>query len=157
MRAGASSIRSSAESDIEMLALWCGRSTLREIENTSEELARAGLLLTRAMSVLREKFAAALAATTDLADPAECHRNLEAAMVALQCEDALTQMLDSMRRRTLMMADVLRDLVSPQAANPTPSAIVPLLIQAVTELDAHGARPGPVMQMEAVAGPVELF
>lgn len=147
----------SAKSDVEMLALWCGKSTLREIESTSEELARAGLLLTRSMSVLRERFAAALAANTDRADPAECHRNLEAAMVALQCEDALTQMLDGARRRTLLMADVLRDVVSPHAVNAVPFAVAPRLLQAVAALDAHGARPGPVRQMEAVAGPVELF
>ncbi|RYF75317.1 MAG: hypothetical protein EOO22_05095 [Comamonadaceae bacterium] len=157
MRANASSIDGGAASEVAILCLWCGESTLSEIEHTAEELARAGLLLTGAMAVLREKFAAALAANTELADPAECHRQLEAAMIALQCEDALTQMLDGLRQRTLSMAGVLRDVVSPQAADPTPFAVAPRLLRAVTALDAHGARPGPVRQMEAIAGPVELF
>lgn len=157
MLAGAAPADSSAASDLGVLALWCGQSTLREIEHTAEELARATLLLTHAMTVLREKFAAALAANTHAADPAECRGHLEEAMVALQSEDALTQMLDAIRGRTLRLADVLRDVVRPQAAHPAPAAVAPRLLRAVAAMDAQAARPGPVKQTEAAAGVVELF
>ncbi|RZL98598.1 MAG: hypothetical protein EOP73_22135 [Variovorax sp.] len=154
--------------DVGALVRCCAEATLAHIDASVDELGQAGTLLGDAMAVLRERFAAALAADTDAADPGECRRHLEAAMVALQCEDALVQMLDSMRRRSLRAADALRCAVTPGPSGPGPAAgpgdgraareaTASRLRQAASVLNAGAARAGPVRQKKAVVGTVELF
>lgn len=149
--------------DVGALVQCCAEATLAHIDASVDELGQAGALLGDAMAALRGRFAAALAA-----DPGECRHHLEAAMVALQCEDALLQMLESMRRRSLRAADALRGVASagraaPEAAT-TPgddravrAETASRLRLAVTALNAGAARPGPVRQKQAVAGTVDLF
>lgn len=88
-------------------------------------------------------------------------------MVALQAEDALTQMLDDLRRRTQQMADVLRYVVTPRgdAADAGPlgagwagrDELLARLRLAMVAMDAGIVRPGPVPRERADAGTVELF
>ena len=156
--------------DVGVLVRSCAQATLAHIDASVDELGRAGALLGDAMAVLRERFAAALAAGTGAegAEAGECRRHLEAAMVALQCEDALVQMLESLRRRSLRAAEALRGAVAPgpcaagRAAVPgderaAREATASRLRQAVTALNADAARAGPVRQQRAVVGTVELF
>ena len=140
--------------------------TLVQIEGSAEELGRAGTLLGDAMAVLRQHFAAALAATTVGTASAECRSHLDAAMVALQCEDALLQMLHSLERRALQTAEALRHVVSLKGdASVTEDRCGPVVpeklavrLRAATAMLATGiARTGPVMQEKAVAGSFDIF
>lgn len=145
-----------AADDVGVLVRSCAEATLAHIDASVDELGQAGALLGDAMGVLRASFAAALAAGTEAggananADAGACRHHLEAAMVALQCEDALLQMLESMRRRSLQAAEALRCAVAPEAASSR-------LRQAVSALNAGTARAGPVRQQRAVMGTVDLF
>jgi hypothetical protein len=149
---------STAADDVGVLVRSCAEATLAHIDASVDELGQAGALLGDAMGVLRASFAAALAAGTEAgganananADAGACRHHLEAAMVALQCEDALLQMLESMRRRSLQAAEALRCAVAPEAASSR-------LRQAVSALNAGTARAGPVRQQRAVVGTVDLF
>lgn len=154
--------------DLGTLVVCCAEATLRHVDGSVDELGQAGALLADAMSVLRENFAAALAAETIAADRGECRRNLEMAMVALQCEDALIQMLENVRQHTLQTANVLRYVLAPMNMEPNSvmahrtgrtacEAMASRLRLAVIALNAGIARSGPVKQKEAVAGTVDLF
>ncbi|RYF41579.1 MAG: hypothetical protein EOO38_20565, partial [Cytophagaceae bacterium] len=101
-----------SEDDLKALVLCCAEATLRHVDCSVDDLGQAGTLLADAMAVLRKNFTAALTAETHAADSSECRRNLEAAMVALQCEDALVQMLENVRQRTLQTANALRYAVN---------------------------------------------
>ncbi|UST52441.1 hypothetical protein NF681_00190 (plasmid) [Comamonadaceae bacterium OTU4NAUVB1] len=150
------------------LAWSCTEATLKHMEGSADELKQASALLADAMAVLRSNFAAAFAATTGAADRGECRRHLEAAMVALQSEDALVQMLDGVRERTLQTADVLRYVVMPRSGEADVSrsggggrtayeATASRLRLAVIALDASIVRSGRVRQTRAVAGSIDLF
>ena len=145
--------------DVGVLVRSCAQATLAHIDASVDELGQAGALLGDAMAVLRERFAAALAADTDAMNRGECRHHLEAAMVALQCEDALVQMLESLRRRSLQAAEALRCAVAPEPRDERAAreAAASRLRRAVTALNADAARAGPVRQQRAVAGTVELF
>jgi hypothetical protein len=154
--------------DLSTLVVCCAEATLRHVDGSVDELGQAGALLADAMSVLRENFAAALSAETNTSDRGECRRNLEMAMVALQCEDALIQMLENVRQHTLQTADVLRYVLAPINLEPDSvmvhrtdrtacEAMASRLRLAVIALDSGIARSGPVKQKEAVAGTVDLF
>ena len=155
--------------DLASLARCCAQATLRQMEGSTAELGRAGTLFGDAMAVLRSSLAAALAANTEAADRGECRRHLEAAMVALQSEDALLQMLDGARERTLQTADVLRYVVTPQCGEVGLSgrgsegggrtaceAMASRMRLAVIALDAGIVRSSRVGQTRAVVGPVDL-
>jgi len=152
--------------DIAALAVRCGRSTIEQLEGASVDLGEASDMLGHAMASLRGHFAAALA-TTRASDATECRRHLEAAMVALQAEDALTQMLDDLQRRTQQIADVLRYVVTPRGdavdAGPLGAGwagrdeLLARLRLAMVAMDAGIVRPGPVPRERADAGTVELF
>ena len=147
--------------EVDALVRSCARATLAHIDASVDELGQAGALLGDAMAVLRASFAAALAAGTeaDGAEAGECRHHLEAAMVALQCEDALLQMLESLRRRSLRAAEALRCAVVPEPRDERAAreAATSRLRQAVTALNADTARAGPVRQQRAVVGTVDLF
>ncbi|MGF6529213.1 hypothetical protein [Variovorax sp. PvP013] len=179
-----------AADDVGVLVRSCAEATLAHIDASVDELGQAGALLGDAMAVLRASFAAALAADAEAraaaaapvdidaaaaaTDPDACRRHLEAAMVALQCEDALLQMLESLRRRSLQAGEALRCAVVP-GPGPEPGlavcdpAATPVderaarartasrLHRAVAALDASAKRAGPVRQQRAVVGTVELF
>ena len=150
-----------AADDVGVLVRSCAEATLAHIDASVDELGQAGALLGDAMAVLRASFAAALAAGTeaDGAEAGECRHHLEAAMVALQCEDALLQMLESLRRRSLRAAEALRCAVVPEPRDERAAreAATSRLRQAVTALNADTARAGPVRQQRAVVGTVDLF
>jgi len=150
-----------AADDVGVLVRSCAEATLAHIDASVDELGQAGALLGDAMAVLRASFAAALAAGTeaDGAEAGECRHHLEAAMVALQCEDALVQMLESLRRRSLRAAEALRCAVVPEPRDERAAreAATSRLRQAVTALNADTARAGPVRQQRAVVGTVDLF
>ena len=142
-----------------VLALRCSQSTVGQLEHSADELARASALLSDAMAVLRRNFSAAINAGDDPAGRSDCRRELEDAMVALQCEDALIQMLASLQQRTQQLADVLRYVVEPWSNAPAQAngQIAPRLRLAAETLDFGIARAGPVMQKKAIVGTVDLF
>lgn len=160
MTCAASSLRAEASAaGVGVLAVRCSRSAVGHLDRSADELARAGALVIDAMAVLRRSFSAAMNAGDDPAGRSDCRRELEAAMVALQCEDALVQMLASLQQRTQQVADVLRDVVEPwnEAPARVTAQIAPRLRLAIETLDFGIARAGPVMQKKAVVGTVDLF
>lgn len=173
MTCAASSLCAEASAaGVGVLAMRCSQATVGQLERSADELARASALLSDAMAVLRRNFSAAMEAGDDPAGRSECRRELEAAMVALQCEDALIQMLASLQQRTQQVAGVLRDVVEPwrttlataPAPNPAhrgrPWATGPIasrLQLAAEALDFGIARSGPVMQTQAAVGSIDLF
>lgn len=145
------------DGDIEALARCCVEATLRHIEGSSDALGRVSALLDDAMTSLRRS----LSAATGAEDHAECRRDLEAAMVALQSEDALAPLLDSARERILQTIDVLRFVVTPRRGETDASgpggrdrlaceAMAARLRLAVIALDAGIARSGRVRQTRAI-------
>jgi hypothetical protein len=151
------------DGDIEALARCCVEATLRHIEGSSDALGRVSALLDDAMTSLRRS----LSAATGAEDHAECRRDLEAAMVALQSEDALAPLLDSARERILQTIDVLRFVVTPRRGETDASgpggrdrlaceAMAARLRLAVIALDAGIARSGRVRQTRAIVGAVDL-
>ena len=166
--AATSSCADASVADVGVLAVRCSQATVGQLDHSAEELGRASALLCDAMAVLRRNFSAAINAGDDPAGRSDCRRELEAAMVALQSEDALVQMLASLQQRTRQVADVLRHAVEPwseasatDAGHRTPmqatGQIVPRLRLAAETLDFGIARSGSVMQQQAVAGTVDLF
>lgn len=155
----------SSNADVAALALHCGRSLVAHLQDAAADLGGAGALANDATAALRGHLAAALAANAGAADPAECRRHLEAAMAALRCEDASSQLLDSLRRRTLQLVDVVRYVVMPGRDDADPGPVdgertgredmAARLRLAVVAMEAGIARSGPVARPHAVAGPVE--
>lgn len=89
-------------------------------------------------------------------------------MVALQCEDALVQMLENVRQRTLQTANALRYVLTPinlesdsvethRSGRTVYEAMASRLRLALIALDTGISRSGSVQQKEAVAGTVDLF
>lgn len=145
--------------DAGALLTFFGQATLAQIECSAKELGRAGSLLGDAMAVLRRHFAGALAVTADGTDAGACRSHLDAAMVALQCEDALIQMLQGTERRTLQTADALRHVLpfECERSAPVTEALAARLLVATAMLETGIAHTGPVMQQQAVVGTVDMF
>jgi hypothetical protein len=147
-----------------MLAMACAESLLARIERSASEMERARGLLGDTLAELRINFSSALAADAGPAGRDACHRSLEAAMIALQSEDSLLQMMGSMQTRTQQMADAVRhaalcigDGLTGATAQVPAEPLANALRKAIVLLDTGMALDGPVAQEKAAAGPVELF
>lgn len=154
--------------ELGMLAMACAESLLARIERSASEMGRACGLLGDTLAELRINFSSALAADAGPAGRDACHRSLEAAMIALQSEDSLLQMMDSMQTRTRQMAEAVRHAVlcagngqagatGRHGARAPVEPVANALRKAIAMLDTGMDLADPVAQEKAAAGSVELF
>lgn len=157
-----------AAREIDTLMAHCGSSGLAQLATTTEQISRAQDLLNQALGHLRENFAAIAMAEPGAQGQSERLQHLEQAVIALQSEDMVGQLLEHIRRRTEQLGDVLERLgpVTRALARDVALAgrdevrmrwIGTRLREATDALNALGRMSQPVAQQKVASGAVELF
>ena len=150
------------------LAVRCGSTALAQLESLVEQLARANRLLRESFGQLREHFVGALASDDDAQGRAGRERHLQAAMVALQCEDTVGQMIDGIGLRSARLAEILRAMAPAAAELALEAAVetqdaasrkrIACRLQASVEALNDTVRLAPsVNQTNVCSGPIEFF
>jgi hypothetical protein len=132
-----------------------------ELDATAEQIRRAQELLAAAMKHLRESFAAMASVPSTSEGHAQHRLQLEEAVIALQSEDAVGQVLDNVRVRTVRLRGLVEGLgpvalalAAQDGAERAPEAG---LREALLTLKQMRKTPPSVSQRRVAAGTVDIF
>lgn len=135
-----------------------------DTDETSAQIARARAVLTESLAQLRESFQVLVMA--EFEEPRDRQHYIEQAMIALQSEDTVGQLLDHARERALRLekvAELLSSLTEACESRAGESdarrlASIEARLKEVSDAIHEMSRlPQPVQQGSLASGPVQLF
>lgn len=155
------------ESELVRLGRFCGEAAAAQVDDLACQMQKASRLFAAALGRLRQQFDRVFVDGEPPAEGASCSLELRDAVLALQAEDALEQMLDASVRRARHVAEGLRrltptlvDMVGQIEQSPSREArtVTRLgLQQASACLLAGESVSQPVQQQVLQAGDIDLF